>query len=254
MFCIGAVGLLVRRNALIMFMCVELMLNAVNLTFVTFARMLDDIGGQVFVFFTLVVAAAEVVGRPGPDRVHLPAPPGRHRRRRQPAAGLAACTKPPHHSLDLAWLIPAFPLAGFVILFLGRRQLKEPVRAGSPPLMMAGSFVTAVRRSSPSCLSLDEHERQVDLKGFDWIRAGGFSVALRPAGRPAVDHDGPVRHRRRRPHPPVLDRLHARPGAVHPLLHLPEPVRLLDARPGPGRATTSSLSSAGRASGCAPTC
>ncbi len=60
-FTIGAVGLLVRRNALIMFMCVELMLNAVNLTFVTFARMLNDIGGQVLVFFTLVVAAAEVV-------------------------------------------------------------------------------------------------------------------------------------------------------------------------------------------------
>ena len=60
-FTIGAVGLLVRRNALVMFTCVELMLNAVNLTFVTFARMLDDIGGQVFVFFTLVVAAAEVV-------------------------------------------------------------------------------------------------------------------------------------------------------------------------------------------------
>jgi NADH-quinone oxidoreductase subunit K len=61
LFTIGAVGLLVRRNALVMFMCVELMLNAVNLTFVTFARMLDDVGGQVFVFFTLVVAAAEVV-------------------------------------------------------------------------------------------------------------------------------------------------------------------------------------------------
>lgn len=60
-FTIGAVGLLVRRNALVMFMCVELMLNAVNLTFVTFSRMLNDIGGQVFVFFTLVVAAAEVV-------------------------------------------------------------------------------------------------------------------------------------------------------------------------------------------------
>ena len=60
-FGIGAVGLLVRRNALVMFMCIELMLNAVNLTFVTFSRMLDDIGGQVFVFFTLVVAAAEVV-------------------------------------------------------------------------------------------------------------------------------------------------------------------------------------------------
>jgi NADH-quinone oxidoreductase subunit K len=61
LFTIGAVGLLVRRNVLVMFMCVELMLNAVNLTFVTFARMLDDIGGQVLVFFTLVVAAAEVV-------------------------------------------------------------------------------------------------------------------------------------------------------------------------------------------------
>ena len=61
LFMMGAVGLLVRRNVLVMFMCVELMLNAVNLTFVTFARMLDDIGGQVVVFFVLVVAAAEVV-------------------------------------------------------------------------------------------------------------------------------------------------------------------------------------------------
>ena len=58
---IGAVGVLVRRNVLVMFMCVELMLNAANLAFVTFARMLHDIGGQVLVFFVLVVAAAEVV-------------------------------------------------------------------------------------------------------------------------------------------------------------------------------------------------
>jgi len=61
LFTIGAIGLLVRRNVLVMFMCVELMLNAVNLTFVTFARMLDDVGGQSAVFFVLVVAAAEVV-------------------------------------------------------------------------------------------------------------------------------------------------------------------------------------------------
>ena len=60
LFTIGAVGLLLRRNVLVMFMCVELMLNAANLTFVTFANELDDIGGQVIVFFTLVVAAAEV--------------------------------------------------------------------------------------------------------------------------------------------------------------------------------------------------
>jgi NADH-quinone oxidoreductase subunit K len=61
LFSIGAVGVLVRRNPLVMFMCVELMLNAVNLSFVTFARTLDDVGGQVIVFFVLVVAAAEVV-------------------------------------------------------------------------------------------------------------------------------------------------------------------------------------------------
>jgi NADH-quinone oxidoreductase subunit K len=60
LFTIGAVGLLVRRNTLVMFMCIELMLNAANLTFVSFAKALDDIGGQVIVFFTLVVAAAEV--------------------------------------------------------------------------------------------------------------------------------------------------------------------------------------------------
>jgi NADH-quinone oxidoreductase subunit K len=61
LFTVGAVGLLVRRNVLVMFMCVELMLNAVNLSFVSFARALDDMGGQIAVFFVLVVAAAEVV-------------------------------------------------------------------------------------------------------------------------------------------------------------------------------------------------
>jgi NADH-quinone oxidoreductase subunit K len=60
LFTIGAIGVLVRRNVLVMFMCVELMLNAVNLTFVAFAHALADAAGQVIVFFTLVVAAAEV--------------------------------------------------------------------------------------------------------------------------------------------------------------------------------------------------
>ena len=61
LFAIGAFGLLVRRNPLVMFMCVELMLNAVTLTFVTFSRMLEDVRGQTVVVFVLVVAAAEVV-------------------------------------------------------------------------------------------------------------------------------------------------------------------------------------------------
>jgi NADH-quinone oxidoreductase subunit K len=60
LFTIGGVGVLIRRNVIVMFMCVELMLNAVNLTFVSFADELNDIRGQALVFFILVVAAAEV--------------------------------------------------------------------------------------------------------------------------------------------------------------------------------------------------
>ncbi len=61
LFGIGSLGVMVRRNPLVLFMCVELMLNAVNLSFVAFAVKLGDIGGQTTVFFVLVVAAAEVV-------------------------------------------------------------------------------------------------------------------------------------------------------------------------------------------------
>jgi NADH-quinone oxidoreductase subunit K len=61
LFTIGAAGVLLRRNAIVVFMCIELMLNAVNLTFVTFARLHSNLDGQVFAFFTMVVAAAEVV-------------------------------------------------------------------------------------------------------------------------------------------------------------------------------------------------
>lgn len=61
LFLIGAVGMLLRRNALVMFMCIELMLNAVNLTLISAGRALNDLNGQVAVFFILVVAAAEVV-------------------------------------------------------------------------------------------------------------------------------------------------------------------------------------------------
>jgi len=61
LFGIGTFGVMVRRNPLVMFMCIELMLNAVNLTFVTLATAINDINGQVVVFFVMVVAAAEVV-------------------------------------------------------------------------------------------------------------------------------------------------------------------------------------------------
>jgi NADH-quinone oxidoreductase subunit K len=61
LFVIGSVGVLVRRNAIVVFMCVELMLNAVNLAFVGFARLHGNLDGQVIAFFVMVVAASEVV-------------------------------------------------------------------------------------------------------------------------------------------------------------------------------------------------
>ncbi|HJO48753.1 MAG TPA: NADH-quinone oxidoreductase subunit NuoK [Candidatus Scalindua sp.] len=59
LFSIGAVGVLIKRNAIVIFMCIELMLNAVNLAFITFSRQLNSMDGQIFVFFIMTVAAAE---------------------------------------------------------------------------------------------------------------------------------------------------------------------------------------------------
>ena len=61
LFAVGTLGVLLRRNALVIFMSVELMLNAVNLTLITFARVHGELNGQVLAFFVMVVAAAEVV-------------------------------------------------------------------------------------------------------------------------------------------------------------------------------------------------
>lgn len=60
LFCLGIMGVLMRRNAIVILMCIELMLNAVNLLMVTFSKMHQDAAGQIFVFFIMVVAAAEV--------------------------------------------------------------------------------------------------------------------------------------------------------------------------------------------------
>lgn len=59
MFSVGIVGVLTRRNAIVVFMCIELMLNSANLTLITYSSYLGDVGGQLFVFFVMAVAAAE---------------------------------------------------------------------------------------------------------------------------------------------------------------------------------------------------
>jgi NADH-quinone oxidoreductase subunit K len=61
LFTIGVVGVLIRRNAIVVFMCIELMLNSVNLSFIAFARSAGTLDGQILAFFVMVVAAAEVV-------------------------------------------------------------------------------------------------------------------------------------------------------------------------------------------------
>ncbi len=60
LFCIGMVGVLIKRNAIIMFMCIELMLNAINLILVAFSAYSQNPAGQTFVFFIMIIAAAEV--------------------------------------------------------------------------------------------------------------------------------------------------------------------------------------------------
>jgi NADH-quinone oxidoreductase subunit K len=60
LFALGTMGVFVRRNAIVIFMCIELMLNAVNLTFIAFSRYLQTLDGQIFAFFVMTVAAAEV--------------------------------------------------------------------------------------------------------------------------------------------------------------------------------------------------
>ena len=61
LFTIGVAGVLIRRNAIVLFMCVELMLNSVNLSFIAFSKLNGDLNGQILSFFVMVVAAAEVV-------------------------------------------------------------------------------------------------------------------------------------------------------------------------------------------------
>ena len=92
LFITGAVGVLLRRNALIMLMSLELMLNAVNLSFVAYARMLNDTGGHVIVFLNIAVAAAEAVVGLAILADHFPQPRVSQHRSPEPDAALSGPT------------------------------------------------------------------------------------------------------------------------------------------------------------------
>jgi len=161
LFTIGVVGVLTRRNAIIVFMCVELMLNAVNLTFIAFAQIYGA-AGQVFVFFVMTVAAAEAaVGWRSSSRCsgigtrELAAYQLAQRLMLLPQAALGAA-----HPLDgtvaqWLWVVPALPLLGFCVEWtdVHRRGVSpwaerpEP-RARSPRATPRGALLRRWRRDA----------------------------------------------------------------------------------------------------------
>ncbi len=80
-----------------------------------------------------------------------------------------------HETVELAWLIPTFPLAGATVLFLGRKHLKEPIAGWIATLAMVGAFATALMVFT-ALTSLPPEDRQIERSLFDWISAGGFNV------------------------------------------------------------------------------
>ena len=109
LFSIGIAAFLIKRNIITIFMSIELMLNAVNLTFVAFAHMWHQVSGQIFVFFVMVVAAAEAAVGLAIIICHLPHPQDPQRRRDRPAETMSPMPA------NYLWLIPLLPFAGFLI-------------------------------------------------------------------------------------------------------------------------------------------
>ena len=174
-FTIGAVGLLVRRNVIVMFMCVELMLNAVNLTFVSFARELNDIRGQVLVFFTLVVAAAEVA-------VGLGIIVAIFRRRRGATAddldllqGRRSVTE--RDILDLVWIVPALPLLGAAVLLLFGKRIGEPVAGWIATGLMGLAFIWSIV-TFVAMINLPSEARVNVVTLWNWLPAGQLHVNM----------------------------------------------------------------------------
>ena len=165
------VGLLVRRNPLVMFMCVELMLNAVNLTFVTFARELNDIGGQVDRVLRAGGRGGRGRGRPRHHRGHPPPPPGRHRRRHLGAEGLGPRPMRRSRLAD-----PALPAGSASLLLAAVRQARSASRW--PGWLATAAWSAA--RSSPSVVVFVGLLRPARASTvtrqalFTWIPAGGF--------------------------------------------------------------------------------
>src|SRR5204862_388403 len=162
LFALGVAGVLLRRNAIVIFMCVELMLNAVNLTFVGLAQQLG-VAGQIFVFFVMAVAAAEA--GVGLDHARdLPPPADGQSAEHQPAQGLM-----PAPPLSLLWVVPALPLAGFVVN--GALALTRPTARRAVSIVGVGTLALAF---AAAALAVAELARQhatapLVLHYWEWL-------------------------------------------------------------------------------------
>jgi len=168
LFACGVAGFLIKRNIITIFMSIELMLNGVNLSFVAFAAHWHALSGQVFVFFVMVVAAAEAAVGLGNHNFGVP-----HARDAERGPGKPAQAMNPMLNL---WLIPVLPLAGAAINgFLGKKSSRKAVTTIA--LFFSGAaFADGLVGGDAvfTSLTLPYHEYLAH-----WIRSGSFSVGLR---------------------------------------------------------------------------
>src|SRR6266702_1487785 len=162
LFAVGVLGVLLRRNAIVIFMCVELMLNAANLAFVAFAQQLG--------------VAGRGRRRTGDHPRRIPAPPHGGLAEHQPAQGLMPL--PPLPPLTLLWVVPALPLAGFVVN--GALALAAPGAKRAVSLVGVGVLVLAFAAAAVAVLELAQlHPSAPVVVGYwDWLPVSDLQVAF----------------------------------------------------------------------------
>ena len=200
LFACGVTGFLIKRNIISIFMSIELMLNGVNLSFVAFAAQWHALSGQVFVFFVMVVAAAEAaVGL----AIIISGVP--HARNPERGPGGPAQTMTPDLHL---WLIPVLPLVGAAINgFFGKKFSRQTV-AGLAPVVQRRGVCQGLSRGIWLLFPGDAAHR--DPGDVDPRRE--FSGRLRFLSRPTFAGDAAGRDRRRLPHSHLFGRLHVGGG------------------------------------------
>ena len=203
LFSIGTAGVFLRRNLITILLSIEVMLNAVNLTFVAVDRYLGSVDGQIIVFFVMTVAAAEAaVG------LAIIIALFRHKETLNPDAFtslevVTACSS----------LIPLLPFVGFLINATARAPpAQERVGLHRDRRDGRSSFGVVGGRPSGACSALEPvgGVRAIEQTRLHLDRVGPAEHPARVPARSAGGRDDPGRHRHRHAHPSLLDRLHAR--------------------------------------------